>query len=447
MSGKIFILDTNVLLHNPAALFSFSDNTVVVPITVIEELDKFKGFNDKIGIHARQVLREMDRIFRKGALKGGAKLKNNGYLVIALGNPDLTPPYPLTEISNPDNRILSVAWEYHQRGNEPVFFISKDFNARIKAEALGIQSQDYEKQLVEYSELYRGWREVSVSSDDILSLYQAGKMASKSTLFENEYVVLKAKDSTQTALAKYDKSSNSFVRLTTDLEAMGIRGLNMEQQFAFDLLLNDDIKLVTMIGQAGTGKTLIALACGLQRVIGRHPRYEKLLVARPIVPLGKDIGYLPGTKDQKMNFWMQPIFDNLRFILHKDDGSKESDKNGMSSQSKSRDKIDYLLDAEILEIEAITYIRGRSIPNQFIIIDEAQNLTPHEIKTIVSRVGKGTKIVLTGDPEQIDNPYLDANSNGLSYTAERLKGHRLTGHIFLSKSERSEVASLAADML
>jgi PhoH-like ATPase len=221
----------------------------------------------------------------------------------------------------------------------------------------------------------------------------------------------------------------------------------MEQQFAFDLLLNDDVKLVTLIGQAGTGKTLIALACGLQRVIGRNPRYEKLLVARPIVPLGKDIGYLPGTKDQKMNFWMQPVFDNLKFILHKDEPKEKEDRTAGSPRSKSRDKIDYLLDAELLEIEAITYIRGRSIPNQFIIIDEAQNLTPHEIKTIVSRVGKGTKIILTGDPDQIDNPYLDANSNGLSYTAERLKGHPLTGHMYLSKSERSDVASLAADML
>ncbi|NBV42229.1 PhoH family protein [bacterium] len=445
MAGKIFVLDTNVLLHNPASLYSFSDNTVVIPITVIEELDKFKGVTDKKGIHARQVLRELDRLFRKGALKSGAKLKNNGSLIIALGTPGLAPPYPLTETANPDNRILTTAWEYQEKG-ESVFFISKDFNARIKAEALGIKSQDYEKQLVDYAELYRGWREVLVTTDDIATLYKDGRIPTKAVLFENEYILLKSKDSNQTALCKYEKASQSFVRLSGEFDAMGIRGLNMEQQFALDLMLNDEIKLVTLVGQAGTGKTLIALAGGLQRVIGRHPRYEKLLVARPIVPLGKDIGYLPGTKDQKLNFWMQPIFDNLRFILHKDDRERD-DKNGMSSTAKSRDKIDYLLDSELLEIEAITYIRGRSIPNQFIIIDEAQNLTPHEIKTIVSRVGKGTKIVLTGDPDQIDNPYLDANSNGLSYTAERLKGHRLTGHILLSKSERSEVASLAADML
>ncbi len=446
MSGKVFVLDTNVLLHNPSALYSFTNNTVVIPITVIEELDNFKGFTDKKGIHARQVLRDMDRIFRKGALKSGAKLKNNGNLIIALGNQNSKLPYPLSATDTPDHRILAVAWEYQERG-EQVFFISKDFNARIKAESMGIRSQDYEKQLVDYAELYRGWREVLGSSEEVAQLYQDGKIPTKLNLFENEYVFLKAKDTGQSALCKFDKTSSSFVRLASELEAMGIRGLNMEQQFAFDLLLNDDIKLVTLVGQAGTGKTLVALACGLQRVIGRYPRYEKLLVARPIVPMGKDIGYLPGTKDQKLNFWMQPIFDNLRFILHKDDPKEREDKNGMSSHAKSRDKIDYLLDAELIEIEALTYIRGRSIPNQFIIIDEAQNLTPHEIKTIVSRVGKGTKIVLTGDPDQIDNPYLDANSNGLSYTAERLKGHRLTGHILLSKSERSEIASLAADML
>lgn len=254
MSGKIFVLDTNVLLHNPASLFSFNDNTVVVPITVIEELDSFKSFTDKKGIHARQVLREMDRIFRRGALKGGAKLKNNGNLVIALGNSNLKPPYPLSDTTNPDNRILAIAWEYHQTHPDAVFFISKDFNARIKAESFGIKSQDYEKQLVDYSELYRGWREIGVTSDDILNLYNDGKIPSKSILFENEYAWLKAKDSSQSALAKYDKATNSLVRLSNDLEAMGIRGLNMEQQFAFDLLLNDDIKLVTMIGQAGTGK-------------------------------------------------------------------------------------------------------------------------------------------------------------------------------------------------
>ncbi len=445
MSGKIFVIDTNVLLHNPASLYSFGDNTIVIPITVIEELDQFKGNTDKKGVHARHVLRDLDRLFRKGALKSGAKLKNGGSLIIALGDSSLSPPYPLSDFSKPDNRILSVAWEFNLKGG-PVFFISKDFNARIKAEAFGIKSQDYEKQLVDATELYCGWREVMVPADSLKMLYRDGSLPALIPQFDNEYAVVRAKETDHIVMCRYDKASNTLNRLPSELDAMGLKPLNTEQQFAFDLLLNDQIKLVTLIGQAGTGKTLVALACGLQRVLGKNPRYEKLLVARPIVPLGKDIGYLPGTKDQKMNFWMQPIFDNLRFILHKDDKDR-LEKNGNTHQSKARDKIDYLIDSELIEIEAITYIRGRSIPNQFIIIDEAQNLTPHEIKTIVSRVGKGTKIVLTGDPDQIDNPYLDANSNGLSYTAERLKGHPLTGHMLLSKSERSDVASLAADML
>lgn len=431
---KIFVLDTNVLLHNPNAIYSFAEHTVIIPFTVIEELDKFKTSSDKKGVHARQILRELDQLYKKGALKAGAIMKNGGKLRIVFSPTQA--PHPDLDWSRNDNHIIGIAWTLQKEGN-PVFFISKDINARIKAEVLGVPSEDYEKQLVEYDQLYKGWREVSVSDTEIETLYKERKVLTTLTLYENEYALLKGE--TKTALAQYDGEKKMFFLVNGDLEAMGLRPLNLEQRFAFDLLLNDDIKLVTLVGQAGTGKTLLALACALQKVIGRNPRYQKLLVARPIVPLGKDIGYLPGTKDQKLNFWMQPVFDNLGFLLQKEEGER--------GFGKAKDRIESLLDADLLEIEAITYIRGRSIPNQFIIIDEAQNLTPHEIKTIVSRAGKGTKIVLTGDPEQIDTPYLDANSNGLSYTAERLKGQRLVGHILLSKSERSEIASLAAELL
>jgi len=437
----MLVLDTSVLVHNPNALYSFPDQTVVIPITVIEELDRFKGLTDKKGVHARKVLRELDGLVQKGALKSGARLRNNGHLKIEVSMPSGSLPYPISSVNHADHRIVAVAWDLRHRGHS-VTFVSKDFSARIKAESLGIPTQDYQKDTVDYSELYRGWREMTVTPTALEQLYREGAIETKSRLFDNEMVKVQA--GSHSALAKYDKPHKQLLRLVTDQDAMGIRALNMEQQFAMALLLNDDIKLVTLVGQAGTGKTLIALACGLQRVVGRNPRYEKLLVARPVVPLGNDIGYLPGSKDQKLNFWMQPIFDNLRFILHKED--KEPKDRGFRT-SKAADKIDYLIDSELIEIEAITYIRGRSIPNQYIVIDEAQNLTPHEVKTIVSRVGKGTKIVLTGDPEQIDSPYLDANSNGLTYTAERLKGHPLTGHMMLSKSERSEIASLAADML
>lgn len=438
MSNKFFVLDTNVLIHSPTALYAFSDNTVVIPITVIEELDTFKTSLDKKGKHARQVLRELDKISQKGALSEGAKIKTGGKLKIAFPPIQTGPLDPIVK----DNRILSVALTLLQEHKTEVYFVSKDVNARIKAEALGIKARDYEKQKVEYSSLYKGWREFDVTSQDITDFYKHEQFKPKVNLLENEYVLLKSQDASHvSALGKYVGKKGCVVPIKGPFEAMGIKPVNIEQQFAFDLLLNDDIPLVTLIGQAGTGKTLIALACGLQRVMGKSPRYDKLLVARPIMPLGKDIGYLPGTKDQKLNYWMQPIFDNLTFILQKD---RDEERGG---GSRHRDKIDYLLDTDILEIEAITYIRGRSIPNQFIIIDEAQNLTPHEVKTIISRVGKGTKIVLTGDPEQIDNPYLDANSNGLSYTADRLKNYPLTGNIVLSKSERSELASLVAELL
>jgi PhoH-like ATPase len=431
---KFFVLDTNVLLHNPNAIYSFAEHTVIIPFTVIEELDKFKTSSDKKGVHARQILRELDQLYKKGALKAGAKMKNGGMLRI-LFSPTQA-PHPDLDWSRNDNHIVGIAWTLKKEGQH-VFFISKDINARIKAEVLGVQSEDYEKQLVEYDQLYKGWREVTVTDAEIDTLYKERKVATKLTLHENEYALLKGE--TKTALSQYEGEKKMFFLVNGDLEAMGLRPLNLEQRFAFDLLLNDDIKLVTLVGQAGTGKTLLALACALQKVIGRNPRYQKLLVARPIVPLGKDIGYLPGTKDQKLNFWMQPVFDNLGFLLQKEEGER--------GFGKAKDRIEALMDADLLEIEAITYIRGRSIPNQFIIIDEAQNLTPHEIKTIVSRAGKGTKIVLTGDPEQIDTPYLDANSNGLTYTAERLKGQRLVGHMLLSKSERSEIATLAAELL
>ncbi|MGE4169242.1 MAG: PhoH family protein [Candidatus Margulisiibacteriota bacterium] len=443
-TNKFFVLDTNVLIHNPAALYSFSEHTVVLPITVIEELDKFKTASDKKGMHARQVMREIDGLVRKGALKEGAKIKTGGKLRIALC-PEKSVLSSL-DLSVNDNKILNCALSFLAPGNT-VFFISKDLNSRIKAEALGIVAMDYEKEKVEYTSLYQGWREIALPQASIDALYKDHKLeVSKTNYLDNEYFCIKSLENPNTScLAKFDAPHNQLVPIRSHFEAMGVKPANLEQQFAFDLLLNDAVVLVSLVGQAGTGKTLIALACGLQQVLGKSPKYEKLLVARPIMPMGKDIGYLPGTKDQKLNYWMQPIFDNLNFIMHKDETPE--DEQPRYKKAEKFDKIDYLLESQLLEIEALTYIRGRSIPNQFIIIDEAQNLTPHEIKTIISRAGKGTKIVLTGDAEQIDNPYLDANSNGLSYTAEHLKGQHITGHMFLSKSERSPLATLAAEML
>ena len=349
------------------------------------------------------------------------------------------------DLSLNDNKILSVAFELQQH-EDMVFFISKDVNARIKAEALGIKARDYEKEMVEYSTLYRGWREVHVDDEIINDLYKSHEIELKSyTFYENEYVLLKSNSGTSaSAICKYNASEKRIKLLKNEFKALGVHPLNLEQKFAFDLLLNDEIKLVTLVGQAGTGKTLIAIACGLAKTIGEESIYEKLLVARPVIPLGKDIGYLPGGKNEKLSYWMQPIFDNLDYIIKTSNFAQSKSGEGGGN---TQDTIDLLIKTNILEIEALTFIRGRSIPNQYLIVDEAQNLTPHEIKTIISRAGEGTKIVLTGDPEQIDNPYLDANSNGLSYTVERLKDKKIVGHMFLSKSERSSLASIAVEYL
>ncbi|MBF0483952.1 MAG: PhoH family protein [Candidatus Omnitrophica bacterium] len=432
---KNFVLDTNVLIHNPQALYSFADNNVILPITVIEELDRFKTEADKKGMHARQVLREIDRLIKKGALKKGAKMDNGGTLIIYITS-FKTSDIPLTDKELNDNRILAVAWHLMQQGKK-VFFISKDVNARIKAEAMGVPARDYEKQVVEYGNLYRGWKEVILPKAEYDKLTRDNKMTAKPGFLANEFAQVKPDDGKSLAICKYDQEQNVLNRICDGCSIMGIKPLNVEQRFAFDLLLNDDIKLVTLVGQAGSGKTLMALCSALSKILNKNPVYEKLLVVRPIMPLGKDIGYLPGSKEKKLNYWMQPIFDNFDFILKTSVLAKHEDV------VASALTVDNLMRSDLIEVEAVTYIRGRSIPNQFLIVDEAQNLTPHEIKTIISRAGDGTKIVLTGDPDQIDNPYLDANSNGLSYTVERLKSFKLFGHMLLSKSERSELASLA----
>ncbi|MCX5681557.1 MAG: PhoH family protein [Candidatus Omnitrophica bacterium] len=437
--NKNFVLDTNVLMHNPQALYSFADNNVVIPLTVIEELDQFKTSPDKKGMNARQVLREIDSLVKKGAISKGAKMSNGGTLIISFGPKEKIPDM---DANLADNKILATAWDL-QRKKQIVFFISKDINARIKAEALGIKSADYEKQKVEYSNLYKGWREISVTKEEVNKLYAQNKLEIKGyALLENEHVLLKAGDDpSSSAICRYYSQENVLVPIKNEFSVMGIKPLNVEQRFAFDLLLNDKIKLVTLVGQAGTGKTLMALACALSKVMAKESSYQRLLVARPIIPLGKDIGYLPGSKEKKLTYWMQPIYDNLEYILKRSISAKID---GLVTSDLT---VENLMNSDVIEIEALTYIRGRSIPDQFMIVDEAQNLTPHEVKTIISRAGEGTKIILTGDPSQIDNPYLDANSNGLSYTVERLKKYKIFGHILLAKSERSELASLAVDEL
>jgi PhoH-like ATPase len=439
---KIFVLDTNVLIHSPHSLESFEDNTVVIPLGVLEELDTFKKYEDERGRNAREVARMLDHLRAKGNLQEGIPLPNGGILKVDISSPNGHLPPALAHMKI-DNNIIGIALALKEKG-EPVKFITKDINLRIKADALGVVSEDYETNKVNIDELYPGWATITVKDSQVDEFYKTGKLSLKEfteiPLYENQFLVLKSDiHETKTALGIYREATKEAQPLWfKEPEAWGIRHLNREQLFALNLLLNDRVCMVTLVGSAGTGKTLLALAAGLLKTLDEK-RYRRVLVSRPIIPMGKDIGYLPGTKDEKLMNWMQPIFDNLEFILDK--GHLQSDAEEVD------DKVQYLLDSHKLEMEALTYIRGRSIPKQFMIVDEAQNLTPHEIKTIVSRAGVGTKIVLTGDPYQIDNPYLDASSNGIVYLAERFKGNEMFGHITLSKSERSPLAALAAKAL
>lgn len=440
---KTFVLDTNVLIHNPHAIESFEDNIVVIPLGVIEELDTFKKYQDERGRNAREVARKLDDLRKKGKLPEGVPLENGGLLKVDISTPSGQLPASLSHMKI-DNNIIGIALALKQKG-ENVHFVTKDINVRVKADALGVESEDYETNKVNIDELYAGWTTVTVKDAEVDEFYKSGKISmapylEQTKLYENEFLLLKSDiRESKTARGVYRDGLKEAQSLWfKDPEAWGIKAVNLEQYFALNLLLNDRISMVTLVGSAGTGKTLLALAAGLLKSLDEK-KYRRVLVSRPIVPLGKDIGYLPGSKDEKLMNWMQPIFDNLEFILDK--GHLQNDAEEVD------DKVQYLLDSHKLELEALTYIRGRSIPKQFLIVDEAQNLTPHEIKTIVSRAGVGTKVVMTGDPYQIDNPYLDASSNGIVYLAERFKGNEMFGHITLSKSERSQLAALAAKVL
>jgi PhoH-like ATPase len=433
---KTFVVDTNVLLHSHQALFSFKDNDVVIPLGVIEELDRFKGHNDERGREARQASRELDNLRHKGQLNKGVELPTGGILQVLIDS-EMEIPFGFDN-KKVDNRILACALHLKNKGKE-VYLISKDINCRIKADALGIATEDFETNKIDIDELYTGWRELVLPVKKIEDfLRDEGLPYEEDDLFCNEFLLLKAAENeNKTALAKYDGKQKKILPLFhISAKPWGVEPLNLQQKFAIELLLCNEMKLITLVGRAGTGKTLLALACGLQKTIDEH-LFRKLLVSRPIMPLGKDIGYLPGSKDEKLSHWMQPIFDNLEFVMDRlYKNSDDVDK-----------KIRFLIESQKVQIEAITYIRGRSIPKQFLIVDEAQNLTPHEVKTIISRAGEGTKVVLTGDPYQIDNPYLDSSSNGLNFVIEKFKDHPLFGHIILHKSERSSLSALASELL
>ena len=434
ISGRSYLLDTNVLLHDANALNVFSEHNVILTVDVLEELDRFKRGNDERGRNARQVTRTLDSLRDGRPLSQGVPIADGpGKLYVLVTNFVAQLPDGMDR-SVPDNRILAAALALHQIGHE-VVFVSKDINARCKADALGIKAEDFKNQKVNFDELYTGWSEHLVPDATVDAFYAGQPVALEYEFRPNEGVLLRSEArEKKTALGIWRTDTARIEPLQFgDAHPWGLSARNLQQQYALELLLRPDIQLVTMLGQAGTGKTLLALAVGLQ-LVAEEKQFRRVMVSRPIMPLGKDIGYLPGTKEEKLESWMEPILDNLQYLVD-------------PKLEQSSDKVDYLFDTGVLEMEAVTYIRGRSLPKLFIIIDEAQNLTPHEVKTVVSRAGEGAKVVLTGDAYQIDNPYLDASSNGLTYVVERFKEQSIYGHITLAKSERSQLASLAAQLL
>jgi PhoH-like ATPase len=439
---KIFVIDTNVILHDPSAIFRFEDNEVILPIAVIEELDRFKKQPEMTGRNAREVSRTLDKLRQEGHLTTGVTLSHGGTLRVALGDRETLKELP-PELNgdSADNAILAVGMQCKHKCQCPVIVVSKDTNLRIKADALGLNAEDYETDKVDVADLYTGSTEVLVSADKITEFFQAGAITLEQEFLPNQDITLVDQaNPSHTALGMVEGKSQKIIPLIA-LPKLGVSRIqprNREQRFALNLLLQDSIKLVTLVGKAGTGKTLLAIAAGLQKVADEK-LYTRLLISRPVVPMGKDIGFLPGDINEKLTPWMQPLYDNFDLILGTQD-SKEQPGHWRRGHEE-------LIEMGILQIEPLTYIRGRTIPQQFLIIDEAQNLTPHEVKTIITRAGEGTKVVLTGDPDQIDNPYVDAASNGLTYVVERFKYEPLAGHITLTKGERSSLAERAAALL
>ncbi len=437
--SKIFVLDTNVILHDHECIYNFEDNDVVIPITVLEELDKFKRGNDQINFQARQFVRVLDEIVGNDLFNGGILLgPSKGRLIIETGKPFSDKLKTSFREDIPDHRILAIA-EYitEKHKDRKVVLVSKDINLRMKAKSLHIDSEDYRNDKVEdINVLYQGIREMKDFSDNLIGqLYDSKSMTVEEAgisnpPFPNEFFIMKG--SRSSVLAHYNPFHTRLERVDKKV-AYGIKPRNAEQTFSIHALLDPDIKLVSLTGKAGTGKTLLALAAA----IAQHGTYDQILLARPIVALSnRDIGFLPGDAEEKVSPYMQPLFDNLAVI-----------KRCFGAHSPELQLIEDLQKSDRLEISPLAFIRGRSLSNCYFIIDEAQNLTPHEVKTIITRAGEGTKMIFTGDIQQIDSPYLDMQSNGLAYLTDKMKGQDLFAHVNLVKGERSYLAELASDLL
>lgn len=429
---KIYVLDTNVLLSDPNAMYTFEDNDIVIPSVVLQELDSKKKLMDELGRNARYVSRQLDKLREKGKLHDGVNLPNGGMLTV-ISPPKESHTYDSFIDDSVDTAIIAIADEIQKsHSDRKVILVSKDVLVRVKADKY-IHAEDYinDKVLSAKDDKYMGFTELEVDSEDIDIFYKERKLISHEQFNENHYVILKC--GKQSALARYNNGYlHPLYNYDEDEVIFGIQAKNVHQKMAIDLLLDENIPLVTISSKAGTGKTLLALATALKQTQDSQ-RYNKVIVARPVVPMGKDLGYLPGELSEKLAPWMQPIYDNLQFLFN----------------CQSKEDLDKLLVGyeDLIQVEALTYIRGRSIPNQIIVIDEAQNLSKHEVKTILTRIGEGSKIILIGDPDQIDSPYLDAYSNGLTYVIEKMKDQKISGHMSLIRGERSTLAQLCADIL
>lgn len=438
MAKKTYVLDTSVYLTDSNCINCFGNNDIVIPLKVLEEIDKHKKRQDSVGSQARSIIRNLDSLRDKGSLSKGVRIdKGLGIVRVSSYNPLVLPDD--LDLEDSDNQIIATALSEQESApkSRKVVVVSRDINMRVKCDSLGLLTEDYQaEQVVENSEgLYTGRSEILVDEQQIDKFYAGEEIyidLSEGMLYPNQFIMLISNSNDKkTALARFINYNTPLQKIVKSNQSIWkTNPRNKEQQFAFDLLLDPNIPVVSLVGKAGSGKTLLALAAGLEQTFGTNSQYRKIVVTKPVEPVGKDIGFLPGSMEEKMMPWLAPIQDNLQFLMGDDKATLEM-----------------YMDKGHIEVEAMTFIRGRSISNAFIVIDEVQNMTQHEIKTVLTRVGEGTKIVLTGDIEQIDNVYIDATNNGLSYVVERLKGEMITGHVTLLKGERSRVATIAATKL
>jgi len=435
---KNYVLDTNVLIHDPYSIFKFEDNHLYIPVYVLEELDKIKTEQSQRGRNSREACRIIDDLRCAGSLSQGVPIGDDGKFIIYVPKKRRSLEVALDDKSF-DSAILQCALEIQETTQLRTILVTMDVNLRVRSESIGVQTASYESQSVDPSKMISGQMSLDVDYGKIDELFAVGRIRPPcpEEMYDNVCVMLKDANG-RTALGRYNATSNEIRPLKQlkdkEKDVMGIKPRNREQQFAIDLLMDENVKLVTLVGMAGTGKTLLAVAAGLHKTLV-DGKYTRLIISRPVVPMGKDIGYLPGSMKEKMDPWMQPIYDNLELLMM------------LGGKRKMGMEYDELFQRDQIRVEPLTYIRGRSLPNQYIIIDESQNLTPHEIKTIITRCGEGSKVVLTGDPDQIDNPYMDKATCGLSIAVEKLHNNPIVGHLTLTKGERSELANLAATLM